>query len=229
MIEGHVEARLGAFALAARFAFPSRGVTALFGPSGCGKTTLLRALAGVLPRAQGRLVVEGETWMDRARGVFLPPERRAVGFVFQHAALFPHLTVRGNVEYALQRVRGRTPARLEALVERTGIGHLLERFPSTLSGGERQRVAIARALASAPRLLLMDEPLSALDRDSRSVLLPYLEELHASLELPVVYVSHAPEEVARLAARVLRMQGGAIVEELSVEAFRAGLPPLNRP
>ncbi|WP_404299771.1 molybdenum ABC transporter ATP-binding protein [Alicycliphilus denitrificans] len=192
---------------------PGRGVTALFGPSGCGKTSCLRALAG-LERAQGSVRVNGELWQDNASGHWLPTHRRALGYVFQEASLFAHLNVRRNMEYGLRR---QPPARrrvsLEQAVELLGLGALLTRMPHTLSGGERQRVAIARALATSPRVLLMDEPLAALDAARKAEVMPYLERLQRSLDIPVLYVSHSPDEVARLASHLVLLQAGRVTAQ----------------
>jgi molybdate transport system ATP-binding protein len=186
---------------------PGRGVTALFGHSGSGKTTLLRLVAGLIRIPHGRLSVNGEVWQDGQD--FLPTHRRPLGYVFQEASLFPHLTARGNLEYGMKRVgNAMDGAALEQAVTLLGIGHLLDRRPHQLSGGERQRVAIARALALQPRLLLMDEPLAALDLKRKQEILPYLERLHDALEIPVLYVSHSPDEVARLADTVVVMEQG---------------------
>ena len=178
-------------------ALPARGVTALFGPSGCGKTTVLRALAG-LERAAGQVRFGGEVWQDDATGRFVPTHRRAIGYVIQEAALFPHLDVRRNLDYGRRRI---APAAqrvaLEQAVALLGIAPLMARRPDTLSGGERQRVAIARALATSPGLLLMDEPLAALDAARKAELLPYLQRLHTELAIPVVYVSHALDKVCK--------------------------------
>lgn len=200
------------FTLDVRMALPGRGVTALFGPSGCGKTTTLRAFAGLERPPGGFLEVNGETWQDDARGVLLPAHRRAVGYVFQESNLFEHLSVRGNVEYGMKRIpAGARRVSLEAAVGLLGIGHLMERRPATLSGGERQRVAMARALATSPRLLLLDEPLAALDAARKAEVLPYLERLHRELDIPVVYVSHAADEVARLADHLVLMDAGRAI------------------
>jgi len=200
----------GEFFLDVDLALPSLGVTSLFGPSGCGKTTILRAIAGLDRHPGGRLSVGDVTW--QAEGRFVPPHRRPVGYVFQEASLFPHLTVLRNLEYGLKRTapESRQMSAAQA-VDLLGIGHLLERRPHTLSGGERQRVAIARALAVSPRLLLMDEPLASLDRAGKEEILPYLESLRDELEIPVIYVSHTPEEVARLADHVVLMEKGRVV------------------
>lgn len=199
--------RLGAFSLEAEFAMPGRGVTALVGPSGSGKTSLMRCLAG-LERLAGRLVVAGEVWQDDR--TFLPPHRRAIGYVFQEASLLAHLSVRGNLQYGLKRARGATETSFADVVDTLGLGGLLDRSPTRLSGGERQRVALGRALLTQPRLLLMDEPLAGLDAEAKAEILPYLQRLHDTLAIPVLYVSHDAAEVARLADRVLVMREGRI-------------------
>lgn len=198
------------FQLEVQATLPGRGITALFGPSGCGKTTVLRALAG-LERAQGRVVVQGTVWQDDARGVFVPPHRRPLGYVIQEAALFPHLSVQRNLDYGLRRIPvAQRQIEVAHAVSLLGIGHLLDRAPATLSGGERQRVAMARALLTSPRLLLMDEPLAALDGARKAEILPYLERLHSELAMPIVYVTHALDEVARLADHLVLMQAGSV-------------------
>jgi molybdate transport system ATP-binding protein len=198
------------FALDVDLDLPGRGVTALFGPSGCGKTTVLRCMAGLTRAPRGQLIVNGETWQDA--GQFLPTHRRPLGYVFQDANLFAHLSIRRNLDYGMSRVpdSARRVA-FDRAVDLLGIGHLLQRKPGGLSGGERQRVAIARALLTSPRLLLMDEPLSALDLARKNEFLPYLERLHDELEIPVIYVSHAPDEVARLADHLVVMDSGRVV------------------
>lgn len=197
------------FSLGVNLALPGRGITALFGDSGSGKTTLLRCIAGLERSAQGRLSVDGQVWQDA--GVWLPPHKRPIGYVFQEASLFAHLTVRGNLHYGLKRVCGAPRISLEYAIELLGIGQLLERKPDLLSGGERQRVGIARALAVSPRLLLLDEPLAALDLKRKQEILPYLERLHDELSIPVLYVSHSPDEVARLADYLVAMEGGRAI------------------
>lgn len=199
------------FTLDVNLPLPMQGVTALFGPSGCGKTTLLRALAG-LERAAGRVALGDEVWQDDdASGRFVPPHQRALGYVIQESALFPHLDVAANLAYGRRRA-GADGARVDlpALVDLLGIGALMHRRPATLSGGERQRVAIARALATGPRLLLMDEPLAALDAPRKADILPYLERLSRTLALPVVYVTHAIDEVARLADHLVLLDAGRV-------------------
>jgi molybdate transport system ATP-binding protein len=200
------------FSLDVDLRLPSRGVTALFGHSGSGKTTLLRCIAGLERAPGGYLDVAGTVWQSHDH--FLPTYRRPLGYVFQEASLFPHLSVRGNLEYGLRRIgHGQRRVSLEHAIELLGIGHLLGRHPDRLSGGERQRVAIARALALSPSVLLMDEPLAALDLARKQEILPYLERLHDELEIPVLYVSHSPEEVARLADHLVAMEAGRVLAE----------------
>lgn len=208
MIEARLRLARSAFALDVDLVLPARGVTAVFGPSGCGKTSLLRVIAG-LEHAAGRVAIDGEVWQDDATDVFVPTHRRDIGYVFQDAALFPHLTVRRNLDYGRSRVAAdRRRIAHERTIELLGIAPLLDRQPATLSGGERQRVAIARALALSPRLLLMDEPLAALDAERKAEILPYLDRLHREFAMPVLYVSHALDEVARLADHLVLMEGG---------------------
>ncbi|GAB5604276.1 molybdenum ABC transporter ATP-binding protein [Sideroxyarcus sp. TK5] len=213
------------FTLDANFNAPAVGVTALFGPSGSGKTTLLRCIAG-LERAHGTLQVNGETWQNET--TFVPVHKRPLGYVFQEASLFPHLSVRANLEYGFKRI---APAErkvpLEQVVEWLGLSRLIERKdPALLSGGERQRVAIGRALLTSPRILLMDEPLSALDSNSKQEILPYLERLHRELNIPVLYVSHAMDEVARLADHLVLLEKGRVIAsgELHETLARLDLP-----
>lgn len=189
---------------------PVRGVTALFGPSGSGKTTLLRCIAG-LERASGSLHVDGAVWQDET--TFLPVHRRPLGYVFQEASLFPHLSVRANLEYGYKRIPpGERRVQLEQVIDWLGLGQLIARCdPAELSGGERQRVAIGRALLASPRILMMDEPLSALDTASRQDIIPYLERLHRELSIPLLYVSHALDEVVRLADHLLLLQQGRVI------------------
>ncbi len=212
--DGYLQARfagsLGGFSLDVRFDCPMHGITALFGPSGCGKTTILRCVAG-LQRMAGRLRVGAETWQDDAERLFRKPHRRPIGYVFQEAGLFPHLSVRRNLKYGLTRIApDERRVRPDEVADLMGIGDLLERRPDRLSGGQRQRVAIARALLTSPRLLLMDEPLASLDRKSKQEILPYLERLHDELAMPVLYVSHAPDEVARLADHLVLLEAGRV-------------------
>ena len=202
----------GDFALDADLALPVRGVTALFGPSGSGKSTLLRCVAGLVRAPGGYLEINGEVWQDEARGFFLPTHKRSLGYVFQEASLFPHLSVEDNLAYGRKRAPASArQADREHILELLGIAHLLGRRPDRLSGGERQRVAIARALFTRPKILLLDEPLSALDHARKQEILPYLERLHDELEIPMLYVSHAPDEVARLADHLVVLEAGRVL------------------
>jgi molybdate transport system ATP-binding protein len=197
------------FSLDVDLSVPARGVTSLFGPSGCGKTTLLRAIAGLEHYRGGFLKVGDMTWQEANR--FVPPHRRPLGYVFQEASLFAHLSVRRNLEYGVKRLpKAGSKVSLQQAIELLGIEHLLERKPDRLSGGERQRVAIARALAVSPKLLLMDEPLAALDLNRKQEILPYIETLHKELDIPVIYVSHSPDEVARLADHLVLLEAGRV-------------------
>lgn len=207
VIQASFRGRIGRFALDVAFETPARGVTALFGPSGCGKTSVLRCVAGLQRVAQGACVVDGDVWQDAAR--FRPTHKRPIGYVFQEASLFPHLSVRGNLIYGAPAAAGAIA--FDEIVDLLGLERMLERAPLNLSGGERQRVAIGRALLSQPRLLLMDEPLSALDSLTKNEILPFLERLHDRLKLPVLYVSHDMSEVERLADRLVLMQAGQVV------------------
>ena len=211
--ELRLQARLQrpSFLLDVALALPSRGLTALFGPSGSGKTTCLRVLAGLEPGAQACVVVDGQTWQDSEAGTFLPVHRRPLGYVFQEASLFEHLTVQQNLRFGFDRTppdqrRHGWDHGLELL----GIAHLLARRPHELSGGERQRVAVARALATSPRLLLMDEPLAALDAARKAEFMPWLEQLHGRLDIPVIYVTHSADEVARLADHLVLLSEGRL-------------------
>jgi len=189
---------------------PGRGITALFGESGCGKTTLLRCIAGLNKTRNGYLRINGDIWQDKKN--FVPTHRRALGYVFQEASLFPHLDVRGNLEYGFRRTpQAQRRLAFDEVVALLGIGSLLTQMPDTLSGGQRQRVAIARALLCSPQLLLMDEPLASLDLNSRAEILPYLEQLHDRLDIPVIYVSHSPAEVAQLADHLVLLERGRVV------------------
>jgi molybdate transport system ATP-binding protein len=204
--------RLGAFVLDAAFEAPMRGVTALFGPSGCGKSTMLRCVAGLQTLRDGYLSIGDEVWQDGPD--FRPPHHRSVGYVFQEASLFPHLSVRRNLLYGYRRAvrhSGAEATRFDDVVALLGMDGLLDRSPLRLSGGERQRVAIGRALLAQPRLLLMDEPLAGLDRLSKDEILPYLEALHTTLSIPILYVSHDLAEVERLADHLVLMQAGRVV------------------
>jgi molybdate transport system ATP-binding protein len=199
----------GAFELTASIELLDSSLTALTGPSGAGKTTLLRCLAGLERAQRGTVRKNDVVWQDEAAGVFMPPHLRGVGYVFQDTALFPHLSVRGNLEFSARRAGTRQRgALLDAAVTFLGLEALLERDPRTLSGGERQRVAIGRALALNPELLLMDEPVAALDVEARAEILPNVERAFRELRVPVLYVTHTPSEVIGIAQRLLRMDRG---------------------
>lgn len=190
---------------------PGKGVSALFGPSGSGKTTLLRFLAGLEIDGKGFIEVNQKKWYDSETLFNLKIDKRRVGYVFQHAALFPHLTVKKNIEYGYKRSKKHDKTLgVDEMIQLTGLEKLLERYPEKLSGGEKQRVAIARALASNPDLLLMDEPMASLDMQSKAQIIPYLEKLISRLEIPVIYVSHSPDEVAKMAEYIALLEDGKV-------------------
>ncbi len=204
--------RLGDFRLDVSFEAPASGVTALFGRSGSGKTSVLRAVAGLVRAPQGVVLINGEVWQDDKE--FVPAHRRPLGYVFQEASLFPHLSVKRNLEYGWRRVpQEKRRIKFENVIELLGIGPMLKRATHRLSGGERQRVAIARALLTSPRLLLMDEPLSGLDHGAKQAILPYLESLHDEFAIPSLYVSHDPNEVARLADQMVLLEQGKVIAQ----------------
>lgn len=218
---------LGTFALDVEGSIPGTGVTALFGRSGCGKTCLLRCLAGLERADPAQLTVNGVCWHDSARGIFLPPGQRGIGYVFQEGALFPHLRVRANLAFGFRRsALFRRPERFRQVVELLQLGPLLERLPANLSGGEKQRVAIGRALLNDPHLLLMDEPLAALDRGHKREILPFLESLHQQAEIPIVYVTHDPAELVRIADHLILLDQGKIAAQglLTELSTRLDLP-----
>lgn len=222
MIEVDIALRVGDFELTAAFDAPAGSVTALFGRSGSGKSTIIDCVSGLRRPDRGRITVEGETLFD-AGSINVPPERRRLGYVFQDARLFPHLSVETNLRYGERRAPAdRRIAAFDDVVALLGVGHLLKRRPGTLSGGERQRVAIGRALLSQPRALLMDEPLAALDRERKSEVMPYIERLRDRFNLPILYVSHAVEEVVRLAQKVVRIEQGRITGTGPAEEMLSG-------
>ncbi|HXY89866.1 MAG TPA: molybdenum ABC transporter ATP-binding protein [Xanthobacteraceae bacterium] len=215
MFDVAVRKTLGDFVLDARFQSKA-AVTALFGPSGAGKTSIVNAIAGLLAPERGRIAVGDAVLFDADAGVDIPTHRRRVRVVFQESRLFPHLTVRQNLVYG-RWVAGKTASeRLDEVVRLLGLEDLLGRRPRTLSGGERQRVAIGRALLADPMALLLDEPLASLDRARKQEILPYLERLVAAAKMPILYVSHAREDVERLAGTVVMLDGGRVksVEEI---------------
>lgn len=216
------------FALDVQLDLPGRGVTGIFGPSGCGKTTLLRCIAGLQPCENGSLAVNGDTWQSSGnQRNSRPVHRRPLGLVFQQPSLFPHLSAGENLAFARKRAWQKvSDDEYREITELMGITGLVSQRPEALSGGEQQRVAIARALLIKPRLLLMDEPLASLDQMRKREILPYLEKLHRSLEIPILYVSHSVEEVARLADHLLLMDEGKIINEGPATALlsRADFP-----
>ncbi len=203
---------LGSFTLDTTFEVPAQGVTALFGPSGCGKTTVLRCIAGLIRVKDGFFDIDGEVWQDRDK-TFLPTYKRPLGYVFQEASLFPHISVRRNLLFGAPRQppSDRPVIDFDEVVDLLGIRALLDRAPSNLSGGERQRVGIGRALMTQPKLLLMDEPLSALDRRTKSEILPFIEKLRDHFSLPIFYITHDLTEVERLADTMILLDTGHIV------------------
>jgi len=209
-IDASFQGRLGEFELDVAITCPLRGISALYGASGSGKTTLLRLIAG-LQRMHGHLYVAGEAWQDDEKNLFRAPHQRAIGYVFQEASLFAHLSVMKNLQYGLSRVAlDQRKVKLDDAIDLLGLSQWVSRKPDQLSGGQRQRVAIARALLSSPQLLLMDEPLAALDLQSKQEILPYLERLHEELSMPMLYVSHSPNEVARLADHLIIIEHGKV-------------------
>jgi molybdate transport system ATP-binding protein len=209
MIHTRLKLSYSGFALDVDLQLPGRGVTALYGHSGSGKTTCLRCIAGLERADQGFVQVNDEVWQDSEQQIFVAPHKRALGYVFQEASLFPHLSVLANLEFGLKRIpKQQRRVDMAHATELLGIGHLLDRHPQHLSGGERQRVGIARALLTSPKLLLMDEPLAALDAKRKSEILPYLQRLHDELDIPVLYVSHSQDEVAQLADHIVLLSEG---------------------
>lgn len=202
----------GTFQLTTDLCLPGSGITVLFGHSGSGKTTLLRCIAGLQHAPQGFLKVKGHIWQDSDNGVFIPTYKRSLGYVFQEANLFPHLSVAANLQFGLNRIgKLSSTTDLEKIVDLLGIRHLLDRFPDNLSGGERQRVAIARALALTPDVLLMDEPLASLDFKRKREIMPYLQKLHLQTNIPILYVTHSRQEIERLADYVVILDEGCIL------------------
>lgn len=230
MFEIQVEHRFDDFHLNVGFRGSGEGVTAIFGPSGCGKSTLLACVAGLMRPDKGRIVVEGRVLLDTARGISVPPERRRCGVVFQEARLFPHLSVATNLRYGARRTPAGDGPGFDAVVELLGIGSLLRRRPGSLSGGERQRVALGRALLARPLLLLMDEPLAALDAPRRLDVLPFLAQIWHEFRIPMLYVTHALDEVDQLADTLVLMEQGRVLGSGPLEemALRSDLPLASR-
>jgi molybdate transport system ATP-binding protein len=211
------------------FEVPTPGVSVLFGPSGSGKSTVINAAAGLLRPDECRIILDGQTLSDTASGVWLPPEKRRLGLVFQDSRLFPHMSVASNLRFGLRRAKP-GPITFDEVIDLLGIRALLSRKPHTLSGGERQRVAIGRALLAQPQLLLMDEPLASLDAARKSDIMPYLTRLKSALNLPILYVTHAFDEAAQLADSMVLLEAGHVVGcgPLSEVTARADLPLAQR-
>jgi molybdate transport system ATP-binding protein len=225
MLSVDVKKRRGSFSLDARFELPTPGVVALFGRSGCGKSTLVNIIAGLLHADAGRVALDDEVLLDTAPRLFVPPEHRRIGYVFQDARLFPHMSVAANLRYGERRAPAHRYVSLDTVTALLDLGSLMDRRTHQLSGGERQRVAIGRALLSQPRLLLLDEPLASLDAARREEVLPYLETLRDQLVIPMVYVSHDFDEVLRLATHVVLMDSGRTIAQGGVGemSMNAGL------
>jgi len=217
MLAVAVERKLGEFTLHATFE-STGGATALFGPSGAGKTSIINMIAGLFTPDRGRIVLDGDVLFDDATQINVPVWRRRIGIVFQEGRLFPHLSVRHNLNYG-RWVAGQAaePQAFAHVVDLLNIGHLLDRRPGMLSSGERQRVAVGRALLMRPRLLLLDEPLASLDAARKGDILPYLERLRDEAEVPMIYVSHDPSEVKRIASRVVQLEAGHVAAVGGVE------------
>ena len=211
MLQVSIQKQLEAFALQVSFVLASHGITVLWGASGSGKTTLLQCLAGFLRPDAGRIACREAVWFDAERGVCLAPERRRLGYVFQDVRLFPHLSVRSNMLFG-RRFRGPSGVSFEDVVALLGLGRLLHRTPSDLSGGEKQRVAVGRALLACPELLLMDEPLTGLDRGKREEIMAYVKAIPERFGVPILYVTHSDAERRFLADRVLNLEDGKLTE-----------------
>jgi molybdate transport system ATP-binding protein len=221
MLAVDVEKKLGEFSVSATF-YSADGATALFGPSGAGKTSIVGMIAGLLRPDRGRIVLDDEVLFDDAARIDVAVWRRHVGMVFQDGRLFPHLSVRRNLDYGRwMGGHAHDPAAFTRVVDMLDIGRLLDRRPGKLSGGERQRLAIGRALLMRPRLLLLDEPLASLDAARKQEILPYLERLRDEAKVPMIYVSHDPGEVKRIATRVVRIDNGRVAAAGGAELLNA--------
>jgi molybdate transport system ATP-binding protein len=216
----------GFFRVNASFVTRETGVTALFGPSGAGKTSVINMIAGLVEPDEGAIIVNGRAVFDSARGLNLPPEARRFGYVFQDGRLFPHMSVKQNLMYGMRLVaRDRRYADFDQIVGLLGIGHLLDRRPAKLSGGEKQRVAIGRSLLTSPELLLMDEPLASLDQARKLEVLPFIDALTTELSVPIVYVSHAVDEILSIADSVVVLEDGTVVTRGRIQDIAAYLEP----
>jgi len=212
MLEVNVRRKQGDFVIDADFTIEASGTTALFGPSGAGKTSIVNMVAGLARPDSGRIAIHGRCLFDSGRGIDVPTQQRRVGYVFQDARLFPHLTVRGNLTYGMRLLqKSEQYVDFDEVVELLGIALLLDRRPVKLSGGEKQRVAIGRALLCSPALLLMDEPLASLDKERKSEVLPFIRRLSHNFSTPIIYVSHSMKEIAQLADYLVRVDEGRVV------------------
>jgi molybdate transport system ATP-binding protein len=221
MIEIDVQKTLGAFRINARIETDFSGIITLFGRSGSGKTTLVNMIAGLIRPDTGQIVIDGETLFDSKKRIDLAPERRRLGYIFQEDRLFPHMSVAANLRFGMKR--SSSNGQFDRIINILGVQHLLERQPTHLSGGEKQRVSIGRALLADPQLLLMDEPLASLDSSRKDEILPYIEELSSELSLPIIYVSHAMDEIIRLSDMLVLMSDGTIAAVGSVEELTSRL------
>lgn len=226
MLEIQARRKQGGFTIDIDIAIESSGVTAFYGPSGAGKTTIINMIAGLSRPDAGRIVMNGRLLFDSGRGVDLPPERRRVGYVFQDARLFPHLSVRGNLTYGMRLLpKPERYVHFDQVVQLLGIDSIIERRPAKLSGGEKQRVAIGRALLCSPAILLMDEPLASLDSGRKSEVLPFISRLGRDFSTPIIYVSHIMEEIDQLADHLVLVEGGAAVMAEPVDRLQYGRRP----
>ena len=225
MLKINVKKTLGALSLNLNIEIPARGVTAIFGRSGAGKSSLINLVAGLVTPQSGTITLNDNVLFDSEQKINLPPEKRHIGYVFQEHRLFPHYTVEKNLKYGCKRFNS---SYFLQIVELLGIQNLLERFPLSLSGGEKQRVAIGRALLSNPDILLMDEPLSALDLRRKQELLNYLDQLSSQIEIPILYVTHSLDEIIRLADQVILIEQGQIMAFNQVKHIwqHAGFPAM---
>lgn len=207
MLKINLRKQLDDFLLTANLNIPTQGITGIFGLSGSGKSSLINLVAGLIKPDQGSIHLNGRILVDTEKSIYLPPNSRNLGYVFQDARLFPHYSVKGNLLYGAKKIN---VTQFEQIVALLGLEHLLRRYPISLSGGEKQRVAIGRALLMEPEMLLMDEPLSALDLPRKRELLDYLDKLSQDIQIPILYVTHSLEELERLAERVILMEQGSI-------------------
>ena len=228
MIKVGINKGLGDFLIDTSFEAPAKGVIALFGPSGAGKSSIINMVAGLLRPDSGRIVVNDRCLFDAQKGIDLPPERRCIGYVFQDGRLFPHLSVRANLTYGMCRTpKDQQYVTLDQAVDLLGIDHLLDRRPAKLSGGEKQRVAIGRALLTSPALLLMDEPLASLDGPRKAEVLPFVARLASEFSIPILYVSHAWDEIVTLANTLVLVEQGKITAAGQMDDLMAR-PDLHR-